>query len=198
MSDAGPCAEDAKRLEECILDLERKFAREKSGFVKKKLQEKIKCMKEAYMGTRSQADLVPIQKKTMKVGVSPQLKANNAKVVIDGRENEHLSPPACVEATIRNCRNITVDHFVCTNSVFLERLQDCTVHSTAQQIRVTECTGITLVCFSATGVFLQDSTAILVREHKDANKSGVNRFSNVCDFSDPCGASNYSVHRQDE
>lgn len=197
MNEAGlPYSEEnLKALEKTVSDLERKLANERTSFLKMKLRSQIRDLKETYNRQKKPLDLDVKKKEPLHVHVDRNgADVSSRKLCISGLVESIIKPDECEEAFIANCRNTIFEYFECRNSVMLDNLQECTVCCLGQQVRVVDCYRVKLLCFSYTGVFLQDSNEIEIAEYIHPEISNaLNKFDVVYDFSDPCSSRNYTI-----
>lgn len=197
MYEAGPpnSEEDLIALEKAVSDLEHNLASERTSFLKMKLRNQIRELKETYNKQKKPIDLEAKKKAPVHVHIDRKNAAvSNKKLYISGLAGSTIKPYDCVEALIANCRNMIFEYFECQNSVMLDNLQECTVCCLGQQVRVVNCCRVKLLCFSYSGVFLQDSQEIEIAEYMHSEISNVfNKFDVVYDFSDPCSSRNYTL-----
>ena len=181
-----------------ILELEQRYTKERSKFVKKKLLEKIGDMKKIYnkiLGARRPPVPRVDGKAETRLGsdvrraqVSPR-----KKIVAENCKGSAHVLTTCDEAVVRFCRDIKVSNLECKNSLVLEELRDSTIQCSAHQIRMLNCKNVFLECFSETGIFLENCSQITVRGASFGRNSHQNEFRSIYDLTDPFEAVNYRI-----
>lgn len=174
-----------------ILEMEDRIRQEASVYNRRMLVERVRRLKEAYNNHNVVAMCeIPSRERVMLKERNVDVSVSKDKAVVRDVDGQTIQLRECGEVVIENCANTTFEHFVSRGSIFLIGVRRCKISCSGQQVRMNGCRDVELTVHTSTGVFLQESTGIVVRQYGDRED---NRFRNVCDFSSPFENSNFSI-----
>ncbi|ADM12110.1 uncharacterized protein Eint_081780 [Encephalitozoon intestinalis ATCC 50506] len=182
---------DFEGARKIILEMEDGIRIEPSLYGRRVLLEKVARLKKIYNDhNRAEIGTIPFRSLTSFERRENKVDGIKDKRYIKGSRDELVTIEDCVEVVIEDCTNAVFEHFCCEKSVVLNNVKDCKVSCSAHQIRMNGCRNVELEAYTLTGVFLQNSTGIVVRRYGGRKD---NRFKNVNDFSSPFESINYTV-----
>lgn len=184
--DAGDL-EAAKRF---IIDKEAELSEEPSVHAQCLLKRQIVEMKNLYLSKMEIALGNTKERGSIDIDIyRPVFERSNRKCVISNLNHTKVGYVNCSEAKIENCSGIAVELVDSANSILITNVKNSEIKCRASQVRLIGCQDVSLILFTKTGVFLQDSKGIAIRPL--SSESG-NLYKSVFDFTDPSGH-NYTV-----
>lgn len=182
---------DLDRARREILDVEDSIRVEISAYNRRALLNRVKMLKEVY----SECSTVGISKISLKKPIQFEERSNSVNSTKDKTYVRNVSCGRvrlknCTEAVVENCSDAIFEYFECRRSVFFMNVKNCQISCSGQQIRISNCSNIELTVYTSTGVFLQNSTGIVIKKYGDDEG---NRFENVCDFSNSFSDNNFKI-----
>lgn len=173
-----------------ILDLESKLSEEKSDRIRYDLKKTLELIKHEYYNRtiRQEPSLEPRESfKFLSTNILP--KVNDLKLIFTNIKEETLESQVCSEMQIVDCSEILIKDTVCFQSFQCINVHNSSIFCKSGQIRLINCTNINLSVQVRTGIYLQDSSNIRIKNISSEN----NQNFVVRDFNDPFGNSNYEI-----
>lgn len=186
---------DEDRLEEAkdkITQLENRLTEEKAKHTQMMLIEQIRELKKLYiMKNQPNASEIERASNVSIPAITPRFESNERKQHVKNLRAQSLEPLKCIEATLENCTDIDVLDIQCEHSLLLVNVRNSKISCKAQQIRLIGCSNVILEAFTETGIFLQESTSILISQSPRFSELVGNNYKLVNDFTCPFSDENY-------
>ncbi|KAM0680988.1 hypothetical protein GINT2_000771 [Glugoides intestinalis] len=178
--------DDLDSAREAIEALELKLAEEPSQRLQEMLKTQITKLKQIYSERLDMRLEKTEEIKENKFFVEIKFDGSEKKRVLRGLKQVFISSLQCVDLEIVDCDLIETGIIECTGTIFLRNVKNATIRSKSMQCRVFGCKNILLECFSETGIFIQESADVRIRQTTDCKVK-------VYDFSSPFENSNYEI-----
>ncbi|RVD93121.1 hypothetical protein TUBRATIS_003540 [Tubulinosema ratisbonensis] len=175
--------EFVKDLANKLKKLETNVQLEKRIYVKEKLKLEIKAIRGRIEESLTKEVEV---KENNTVQISKEnILVYNTKEIRKNKENQRLEVKA-KEIYLENLVGCTI-YAHSEESLFISNCINCQIFCTAKQIRLTNSSKIFFDAFTYTGIFIEKSNEVKIKERKEKN----NFCCNVKDFSAPFSSKNY-------
>lgn len=178
--------DDLDSAREAIEALERKLAQESSQRLQEVTKTQINKLKKMYSERLEIRLDKTIRKQENMLSVEIKFDGSAKKHVIRDLREIFIPSQKCVDFEILSCEFIETGILECTGTIFIRNVKNATVRSKSRQCRVFGCENILLECFSETGIFLEESKDVRIKQGADCKM-------NVYDFSSPFEKKNYEI-----